>query len=211
MTHNEFDLFSRGNEFDRLIKNTICTNLHEEQQNIETSFSYLAQLFNNNKEDGGAIYVIGNGGSAAVAAHAVTDLVNACHLRAFTLHESSLITCMANDFGYEHSFKHIIHSVFKKNDILIAISSSGKSPNIHNAVRMAKEVGGVVVTLSGFSHDNPLRTMGDFNFWLNASDYGLVEIGHLFLLHNLADRIAITIKKEVKIDYSIATLLSNTA
>ncbi len=51
-----------------------------------------------------------------------------------------------------------------------------------------KEIGGDVITLSGFKSTNPLRKLGEFNFWLDSSDYGMVEIGHQFILHNIADR-----------------------
>ena len=60
---------------------------------------------------------------------------------------------------------------------------------------MANTLAGTVITFSGFNQDNFLRKLGDLNFWLDSKDYGLVEIGHLFLLHNLADRIASKKKK----------------
>lgn len=60
--------------------------------------------------------------------------------------------------------------------------------NMRNAVVAAQIAGAYVLTLSGFASDNPLRAMGDRNFWLNSDDYGFVEIGHQFILHNLADR-----------------------
>jgi D-sedoheptulose 7-phosphate isomerase len=203
MTVKNLNLDARGNEFNNIMDNSVCTNQNGEVENTEESLSHIVKLFNNNKEEGGAIYIVGNGGSAAVASHALTDFINACHLRAYTLHESSLITCMANDFGYVDSFKLILKSVFKKGDILIAISSSGSSPNIHNAVETAKAMGGIVITLSGFKPDNKLRTMGYLNLWLDSSDYGLVEIGHLFVLHNLADRIAVSVNKGVKLEYAV--------
>jgi D-sedoheptulose 7-phosphate isomerase len=72
--------------------------------------------------------------------------------------------------------------------VLIAISSSGNSINIRNAVDIAKKHQAMIVTLSGFSESNPLRKMGNINIWLDSDDYGFVEIGHQFLLHNIADR-----------------------
>ena len=52
-----------------------------------------------------------------------------------------------------------------------------------------RELGGTAITLSGFKSDNPLRSLGDTNIWLDSTDYGMVEIGHQFVLHNVADRI----------------------
>ena len=140
-------------------------------------------------ERGGSLYLAGNGGSAAVASHSATDFVNAGKIRALTLHESSLVTCMANDFGYENAFARILSTYARPGDVLIAISSSGNSPNIRNAAASVRELGGIVITLSGFAPDNPLRAMGDVNIWLDCRDYGLVELGHQFMLQNVADRL----------------------
>lgn len=138
-----------------------------------------------------SVYIIGNGGSAGVASHAVIDFVNVAKLRAFTLHDPALLTCMANDYGYENAFARILALTAKQDDILIAISSSGNSKNIRNAAVQMADNGGAVITLSGFAAHNPLRTLGDINIWLDSSDYGFVEIGHQFLLHNMSDRFGI--------------------
>ena len=119
---------------------------------------------------------------------AVIDFMNVGKLSAITLHDSATLTCMANDYGYENAFSNIIKLTLKPKDILIAISSSGQSKNIINAVESAKNLDSTVITFSGFKSNNPLRKMGDINFWCNSKDYGMVEIGHQFLLHNLADK-----------------------
>ncbi|MES2509946.1 MAG: SIS domain-containing protein [Pseudomonadota bacterium] len=137
------------------------------------------------------MYIVGNGGSAAIASHAVTDFANMAKISAFTLHDSSLLTCMTNDYGYEVAFARMLSLHAGEGDVLVAISSSGKSPNICNAVESFRRAGGgKVLTLSGFKSDNALRQLGDINVWLDSSDYGIVEIGHQFVLHNLSDRIA---------------------
>ena len=96
---------------------------------------------------------------------------------------------MANDYGYENAFARILYTLAQPGDALIAISSSGKSPNICNAAAKVRELGGSIVTLSGFAPDNPLRALGNLNIWLDARDYGMVEIGHQFVLHNIADHL----------------------
>ena len=131
------------------------------------------------------IYIVGNGGSASIASHAVVDFINVAKLNAHTLHDSATLTCMANDYGYENSFSSILKTILKENDILIAISSSGKSKSIINAVNVSKKNGTKVITLSGFNPQNELRTLGCVNFWCNSSDYGMVEISHQFILHNI--------------------------
>jgi len=145
---------------------------------------HISQVQKNSKN----LYIVGNGGSAGVAAHAVTDFFNVAKIRASTLHESSLLTCMANDFGYENAAARMLAQLLNPGDVVIVISSSGNSPNMQNAALVSKKNGAFVVTFSGFSSENPLSKLGDLNIWLNSNDYGFVEIGHQFILHNIADR-----------------------
>lgn len=142
------------------------------------------------KKKKGTVYVIGNGGSAGIASHFCTDLLRTLNMAASTLTDSNIVTCFANDFGYENVFSMPLERRLSENDLLVAISSSGKSPNILNATAVAELRKVPIVTLSGFSSDNPLRKKGDLNFWIESSDYGLVETGHFFLLHTLIDTFA---------------------
>ncbi len=100
---------------------------------------------------------------------------------------SSDFTLMGNDYGYENTFSQPLSILARKGDVLVAVSSSGRSANIHNAIKAIKKVG--AITRSGFGHDNPLRSMEDLNVWLDSKSYGLVEIGHLFYLHYLSGRL----------------------
>jgi D-sedoheptulose 7-phosphate isomerase len=95
---------------------------------------------------------------------------------------------MANDFGYEHAVARMLGQLLNQGDIVIAISSSGNSMNMRNAAMISREKGAFLITLTGFASDNPLRSLGDINFWLDSCDYGFVEVGHQFILHNIADR-----------------------
>jgi D-sedoheptulose 7-phosphate isomerase len=184
-------LGTRGSEFQRVIANTEATDAAGKRGDTEAAMAGLVARFKALRAAGGRLYLVGNGGSAGVASHAVTDFLNVAKLRATTLHEPSLLTCMANDFGYEVAFSRVLATLASAGDVLVAISSSGQSANIRNAAAEMRKLGGKVVTLSGFKSDNPLRALGDVNLWLDSSDYGMVEIGHQFLLHNVADRIRI--------------------
>ena len=155
---------------------------------IEEGIAAVAKILAGVRSSNGAVYVIGNGGSAGIASHVITDFVNVAKLRAYTLHDPSLMTCMANDYGYENAFAQALSTLAQSGDVLIAISSSGKSLNIRNAVTRMRELGGSAITLSGFAADNPLRALGNLNIWLDSQDYGMIEIGHQFILHNVADR-----------------------
>lgn len=184
-------LTTRLSELQSTIASMQITDASAKPLDTERAIQQFMDMLRDLRRRNGSLYLIGNGGSAAVASHSVTDFVNVAHLRATTLHDSSLITCMANDYGYENAFARILSTLAGPLDGLIAISSSGKSPNICNAASKVRELGGFVVTLSGFSPDNPLRALGNLNLWLNSRDYGMVEIGHLFALHNVADRLRV--------------------
>lgn len=186
--NREISLATRVVEFADLINRCEATYKDGAVLSLETGMADLCRRLSQLRNSGHNLYLIGNGGSAAVASHAVTDFFNVANLRATTLHESSLMTCMANDFGYENAFGRMVKRMVKSGDVVIAISSSGKSMNIRNAAMEATNAGGYLVTFSGFAHDNPLRFLGDLNFWIDSTDYGMVEIGHQFLLHNISDR-----------------------
>ena len=188
-TKMDITLGARVVEFQRVISSMEVTDASGKPQHAEAAMTGLVNLLKELRQRGGQLYVIGNGGSAGVASHAVTDFVNVGKLRATTLHDSALLTCMSNDYGYENAFARILLTMASSRDVLIAISSSGQSKNMRNAATTMRELGGTAITLSGFKRDNPLRTLGEANIWLDSTDYGMVEIGHQFVLHNVADRI----------------------
>ena len=189
MTNTNMSIVERAIRFGELLHGCIATGNGSDSHELEYAVTRFCDLLHATGESGRSIYVVGNGGSAGVASHAVTDFFNAASLKAVTLHESSLLTCMANDYGYDNAFARMLSQMLQPGDIVIAISSSGQSMNIRNAARQAVENGAVVVTLSGFKHNNPLRSLGELNFWLDSEDYGMVEIGHQFILHNVSDRL----------------------
>ena len=184
----EIALTARAKQFAGLLERCEITGRDGDAFELESGVMAAMTMLSQVRERRGSVYVIGNGGSAAIAAHVANDLVNVVKLRAATLHDSSLLTCMANDYGYENAFSRVLGQMANPGDVLIAISSSGRSMNIRNAATQMVNNGGAVITLSGFSRDNPLRSLGDLNIWLDSSDYGLVEVGHQFILHNVSDR-----------------------
>ena len=129
-------------------------------------------------------FLIGNGGSAAVASHISNDMVKS-GWDAVALTDPAVMSCMANDYGWENVYREQVKRHGLKDDVLIAISSSGMSGNIINAVAFAKGKNMKVITCSGFDADNALRSMGDYNIWVPSSNYGVVEICHLSILHSL--------------------------
>jgi D-sedoheptulose 7-phosphate isomerase len=136
--------------------------------------------------------LVGNGGSAAIASHHANDFGRNAGLRAIAFNDGALITCLANDYGYEEAFAQAVRLHGDSGDALIAISSSGKSPNILHAVLEARKRGIFTITFSGFAADNPLLSLGHLNFHVPSESYGIVETAHLLLLHAFVERLAST-------------------
>jgi D-sedoheptulose 7-phosphate isomerase len=141
------------------------------------------------KADRQRIYFIGNGGSAGIASHMAADFLKAGGFAAMTFNDAPLITCLANDLGYQNVFHHPLTLHGRTGDMLFAISSSGESASIVNAAEYAKSIGMTVVTLSGFKPDNRLRQIGDLNFYVPSDRYGLVEVAHHAILHAILDQV----------------------
>ncbi len=138
---------------------------------------------------GRKVLVVGNGGSAAIASHLQTDLCHSLKIRGLVFNEPPLLTALANDNGYENAFQRLVDLWGEPGDALVAISSSGRSPNILNACAAARSRGLWILTLSGFGADNPLRGRGDANIYVANASYGPVESAHAVLVHELTDRV----------------------
>jgi D-sedoheptulose 7-phosphate isomerase len=138
---------------------------------------------------GGKIMFIGNGASAAISSHQALDYWKNGGMRAMAFNDIALLTAISNDYSYPQVFEKPIEMFADPGDILIAISSSGKSPNILQGVVAASKGGCHVITMSGFAPDNPLRRQGEVNFYVPSSSYGPVEIAHLALCHVIVDTI----------------------
>ncbi|GAB7081043.1 SIS domain-containing protein [Megalodesulfovibrio paquesii] len=144
---------------------------------------------------GGLAVLVGNGGSAAIADHLHCDLSLSCGLKAVVLTNTPSLTAAANDFGYQQAYARQLAcwgDLAERGGLLLAISSSGASENILRTVAAARELGMQVATCTGFAPDNPLRRLGDVNFYVPAAAYGPVELAHACLAHYLADRLKAT-------------------
>lgn len=132
---------------------------------------------------GGDLYFIGNGGSAAIASHMANDWTKNGGMRARCFNDPAALTCIGNDDGYASTFSFPASRFMRPNDMLFAVSSSGRSNNILAASEVATANSAQLITLSGFDQDNPLRKLGDLNIYVPSSDYGVVECAHLSIIH----------------------------
>jgi D-sedoheptulose 7-phosphate isomerase len=150
---------------------------------IESSVDILLQLKEKNKR----IYIVGNGGSAAIASHAAIDLWKNGGIPTLTFNDSSLLTCISNDIGFEDVFAAPLEMFASEGDLVICISSSGNSADIVKACHTATQKNCHVITLSGFSPDNKIRALGNINFFVPSLSYGFAEIIHQYILHCILD------------------------
>ena len=176
----------------RILEGCIATDGSGRILHIDEAMNQSVKILQEIKSHEKKALLVGNGGSAAIMAHMQNDLLKADRVKAMVLTETSLLTALTNDDGYEVAYSFQVDAWGESNDLLIAVSSSGKSKNILNSVRVAKEKEMYAITLSGFSPGNPLREMGDINFFIPSFSYGMVELSHSILCHYLTDRIAKT-------------------
>ena len=142
------------------------------------------------KKNNAKIMIFGNGGSAAIASHVSVDLTKNANIRSVNFNEADLITCFANDYGYERWIEKAIDFYADDKDVLILISSSGKSPNMINACKVARNKKmSKIITFTGHDKNNPLSKLGDINFWINSKAYNFVENLHQVWLLTVVDLI----------------------
>ena len=125
------------------------------------NFIKLCKQIKKNKKK---IVIVGNGGSAAIASHFSVDMTKVGGIRCINFNESDLLTCFSNDYGYENWVVNALKFYADRGDMVILISSSGKSKNIVNAAKYTKNNGLKLITFSGFSKNNSINKIGHINF-----------------------------------------------
>ena len=150
---------------------------------IKQSVELIQKVKNNNNK----IYIIGNGGSSSIASHVSVDFAKVARIPSSTFNNANLITCFANDYGYENWVTEAIKAYCNNNDLFILISSSGTSKNIVNAAKHLTKNNFDLITLSGFKSDNPLSKLGNVNFHIRSTEYNFIEMSHHIILVSLVD------------------------
>ena len=147
----------------------------------------LKKLMSGVHAAGNKTIIAGNGGSAAIASHCAVDFTKNAHIRCVNFNETGLVTCLANDYGYEHWIEKALELYADNGDLIVLISSSGKSHNMVLAADYARAHGYKVVTFTGFAADNPLKRRGELNFWVDSRAYNIVEMTHQIWLLAVCD------------------------
>ena len=157
---------------------------------VHECIELLAEAYNQNRQ----VFLIGNGGSAANASHFAEDLAKsslpegaAKRFSVLSLTDNtSYITAIANDIGYEHVFSYQLQQFMHEGDVLIAISGSGNSLNIVKAAEYTKQAGGKVIGMTG--HDGgKLLQLADLCLHVPHMNMCQSEAVHAILLHMVVD------------------------
>lgn len=143
-------------------------------------------------KSGGRVFSCGNGGSMCDAMHFAEELsgryrLNRAALAAVAISDAGYISCVANDYGYEHVFSRYLEAHAKAGDVLLAISTSGKSKNVLAAAEAAKKLGVKVIGLMG-SADTPLGNASDIRIATPAGVFAdRVQELHIKIIHILIE------------------------
>ena len=173
--------------YDNFFKNYFNLLYKKINTSLDEDFIKIIETISKIKKNNKKIICVGNGGSAAMASHVAVDFTKAAGIRAINFNEADLLTCFANDYGYENWVVKALEFYADEGDLVILVSSSGQSPNMLNGAKQAKEMKLPLVTLSGFRADNPLRNKGDVNLWVDSTAYNIVEMTHHIWLLAIID------------------------
>ena len=161
-----------------------------EDENVFNQLLLIKKILLNTIKSKKKVLIFGNGGSAAISSHVSVDLTKNTKIKAINFNEADLITCFSNDYGYENWVSKAIDFYADKNDVVILISSSGKSKNMLNACKAAKRRRiKNIITFTGNKKDNPLSKLGNINLWVNSNIYNYVENVHQIWLLSICDLI----------------------
>lgn len=171
-----------------IVLNNISAGVDNKDVSTDKAFSAMAALLKSIQKEDKSVWWAGNGGSAAVCSHLAQDLLNKVGIKSVYLGETSLITCMANDYGYEQIYARPLSILAQPGDLLFAISSSGNSANILNAISTALKKNMKVVILSGFDKNNKMNQIDTgIRFYVPSDIYGIVEIAHEAIIHSMIE------------------------
>ena len=177
------------NELCDQIQRTRIITCDDKKLFYEVGICRLVDKFTEHKRNENKIIFIGNGGSAAIASHMTADYMKNGGMNTYSLYDNAVMTCMGNDYGFEYVFSKPLSFIGKENDLLVAISSSGNSQNIINAINVARDNGMDVITFTGFKSDNKAKQLGDINVYVPSEKYGIVESIHTIMLQQIVDLI----------------------
>jgi D-sedoheptulose 7-phosphate isomerase len=170
---------------------SIKQKLFEDIENIN-KIAQVTDLLVDAFENGNKVLFCGNGGSAADAQHLAAEFSGRFYkdrkaLPSEALHcNTSFLTAVANDYGYEKIYSRIVQGVGKSGDVLIGISTSGNSENIINAFSTAKEIGITTISLTG-KHGGKMKLLSNVNINVDSDDTPRIQESHILIGHIICE------------------------
>lgn len=162
------------------------------QETLSTEVYKVAEVIEQALKNGNKLFFCGNGGSAADSQHLAAEFIgrfqterNSLPAIALTT-DTSILTSVGNDYGFEHIFSRQVEGLGKKGDVLIGISTSGKSANVLLAVEKAKQMGLTTIVLTG-RDGGVLKDVGDFCLNVSHENTARVQEAHIFIGHVLCE------------------------
>lgn len=159
------------------------------QQDVLEQLLTLKELMVQAQRAGKKTICAGNGGSAAIASHCAVDFTKNAGVRCVNFNEADLITCLANDYGYDRWLAKALELYADDGDVVMLISSSGRSANMVRAAEYTRGRGLTLATFTGFAEENPLNALGQVNLWVDSRAYNVVEMTHHIWLLAVCDLI----------------------
>lgn len=169
---------------------------------LKNKISFVSNIIFNLFENSGKLLVCGNGGSAADSQHMAAELVGRFEIERGPLPaialttDSSILTCVGNDYDYNQIFSRQVNGIGSVNDCLLCISTSGNSQNIINAVKTANEKGMTTIGLLG-NNGGKIVDLCNHNLIVNSNNTARIQEAHIFILHSICG--LIDIKKANKL------------
>ena len=166
----------------------VISNFLEDNELIDKSEKIKKEI-EKIKKNRGTVYFFGNGGSQSTASHASVDFNKNAGIKSKHYNDPTMLTCFANDYGYENSIKKIIEFYCTKTDLVILISVSGNSKNLVNAAKFCIKNKIKLITFTGNSIKNALiyTNKKGINFFVNHKGYNIVETIHSTYILSIVD------------------------
>lgn len=174
------------NYFDKILVNHIS--IFNELTNFKKKVNIISDLIFDSFENSGKLLICGNGGSAADAQHIAAEFIGRFEIERGPLPaialttDTSVLTCLSNDYNYDQIFSRQIKTLGKENDCLLCISTSGNSQNLINAVKIANEIGLNSIGILG-NNGGKLAKLCNYNLIVKSKNTARIQEAHIFLLH----------------------------
>lgn len=161
-----------------------------ESDETKNQIAQAAQWIIDSSAQGGQVLAAGNGGSAADAQHMIAELIvklgpDRSPIRGIALStDTSILTAVGNDYGYDYIFSRQIYAHMKPNDVFLGITTSGNSPNILRALEAVKKMGGKSILLSG-KDGGKCKTLADMTILAPGETTNMIQECHILIYHTL--------------------------